>query len=208
MPQVRKPDVDTRIRQAALRRFAEHGYEGASMVAIAEAAGVATANIYRYYPDGKSQLFDTVVTDDVAHTHDALIVERVHALVLPLRDDSAATGPAAQQLLDFWVDHRLEVVILLGHTHGTRLAGYGDRFVQLLVELAITRLRDTGADITPTVRHLLDVIFDNTRRALVAILATHHDQHTIRRAVAGFWSYQVPGLDGFSRWVRHADEQG
>lgn len=199
MPQVRKLEVDCRIRQAALGRFAADGYERTTMGSIAATARVATGNLYRYYPEGKQQLFETVITDELAATLDSLIRERVRALLLPL--DEQGDGPRAAQLLDFWVEHRLEVVVLLDRADGTRFADYGTGFTQLLVDLAVERLRAAGAEPDQTVRHLLDTIFDNTRRTLVAILERHQDRIAIRTAVQGFWAYQLPGLDGFYRWV-------
>lgn len=199
MPQVRKPDVDRRIRDAALQRFAADGYEPTSMGSIAATAQVATGNLYRYYPDGKRQLFETVVTEELADTLGTLTRERVGALMLPL-DDTGGHGPEAAQLLDFWSDHRLEVVVLLDRAAGTRFAAHGERFTRLLVDLAVERLRADGTEPDPTTRHLLRTIFDGTRRALVAILEHHEDRQAIRHAIGGFWAYQLPGLDGFHRW--------
>jgi AcrR family transcriptional regulator len=200
MPQVRKPEVDHRIRDAALRRFAADGYERTSMGAIAATAKVATGNLYRYYPDGKQQLFETVATEELASDLEALVRARGRALLLPL-DDSSSASPQAAELLDFWVEHRLEVVVLLDRATGTRFADYGARFTQLLVDLAVERLSDHGTNPDDDARHLLHTIFDNTRRALVAILDHHQDAAAIRHAVAGFWAYQLPGLDGFYRWA-------
>lgn len=200
MPQVKKAEVDLRIRQAALERFAHDGYDQTSMASIARAAGMATANIYRYYPDGKQRLFDTVVTDEVADTHEGLITDRVRALVLPL-DAADADDVTAERLLDFWVTHRYEVVILLGRAGGTRFEGYGERFVRLLIDLGLERLRAGGTEPSEAVHHLLAIVFDNTRRALVAILSAHDQADAIRHAVEGFWSYQLPGLDGLYHWA-------
>lgn len=208
MPQVRKLEVDCRIRRAALDRFAADGYEHTTMGSIAATARVATGNLYRYYPEGKQQLFETVITDELAATLDSLIRERVRALLLPLDErDEQGDGPQAAQLLDFWVEHRLEVVVLLDRADGTRFADYGTRITRLLVDLAVERLRAAGAEPDQTARHLLDTIFDNTRRALVAILERHQDRTAIRTAVQGFWAYQLPGLDGFYRWAT-ADPAG
>jgi AcrR family transcriptional regulator len=207
MPQVRKPEVASRIRTAALESFAARGVEATSMAAIARAAGVATGNLYRYHPGGKASLLDAVLPDELAATHDRLITERVAALVLPDEGgptpDDAATpaGPAAERLLRFWVDHRLEVVILLGRAEGTRFAGYGERFETQLVELGTARLAAAGAPPDAVARHLLEVLMAATRRTLAAILHAHHDEADLRRAVTGFWSYQVPGLDGLHRWA-------
>ena len=144
--------------------------------------------------------FDHVITDELADTLDTLIRQRVRALLLPL-DEDGADSPQAAQLLEFWTEHRLEVVVLLDRADGTRFADYGARFTRLLVDLAIERLRADGAEPDPTARHLLQTIFDNTRRALVAILEHHEASDDIRHALGGFWAYQLPGLDGFYRWA-------
>lgn len=200
MPQVRKPEVGRRIRDAALQQFAAAGYEHTSMSSIAATAQVATGNLYRYYPDGKQQLLETVISERFADDLDTLIRNRVRALLLPL-DDSNGESPHATALLDFWTEHRLEVVVLLGRAEGTRFAHYPDRFTRLLVDLAVERLQADGVEPDPTARHLLHAIFDHTRRTLVAILDHHQGRQDIRHAIRGFWSYQLPGLDGFYRWA-------
>lgn len=199
MPQVRKPEVDASIRAAALQRFATDGYPGTSMASIARTAGIATANIYRYYPDGKQQLFDTVLPQEIVDRHADLVERRVQAL---LESDGVAfpepqTSREAQQLLAFWVAHRLEVAILLGQDHGTPHAGSSQAFVDRLVKLSESGLVDDGAQLDAVHHHILRVLFDNTRRALVEILLTFDKEESIRRAVAAFWSYQLPGLEGF-----------
>jgi AcrR family transcriptional regulator len=177
--------VDHRIRKAALKRFAVDGYEGTSMGAIAATATFATGNLYRYYPDGKQPLFEAVATEELAHTLESLVRERGRALLLPLHG-SSGESPQAAQLLDFWVEHRLEVIVFLNRVAGTRFADYGARFVELLVDLAIERLRDHGTDPDPDTRHLLHTIFANTRQALVAILEHHEGHEAIRHAIGGF----------------------
>ena len=51
-------------------------------------------------------------------------------------------------------------------------------------------------------RQLLTIVFDNTRRAIATILRSTDDADELRTAIAGFWSYQLPGLDGLTAWLR------
>lgn len=199
MAQVRKPEVDDRIRAAALQQFATDGYPGTSMASIAKAAGIATANIYRYYPDGKRQLLAAVLPQQIADRHAELVERRVQALLDPdgLAFPAAQASQEAQQLLAFWVAHRLEVAILLGQDGGTPHEGSGQAFVDLLVSLSEADLAAGGAHLDAVHHHILRVLFDNTRQALVEILLAFDDESSIRRAVAAFWSYQLPGLEGF-----------
>lgn len=53
---------ERRILDAALKVFAEHGYSGASMDAIAALAGVSKPTLYQYF-GGKEQLFAAIMVE-------------------------------------------------------------------------------------------------------------------------------------------------
>ncbi len=194
MAQVLKDAVRCRIRDAALRCFADQGYPGTSMADIAAAAGTAPANVYRYFPS-KEALFAAVVPAELADRHDELLDTRIAALADRGRDRDAA----AAELLDFWLAHRLAVSVLRDRAEGTPVAGYPGAFVRRLVEHAERALpaRPSAAQ-----EDLLHLVFDNTRRAIARILATATDDDHARALITGFWSYQVPGLDGLMAHLR------
>ncbi len=206
MPQVLKPEVRERITSAALEVFATQGYVGATMAGIAERAGLGAASLYRYYPS-KAELFDAVVTPELATRFESLLESRLRSLAhlaggAPARDEGAAS-----LLLDFWVEHRLAVVILLDRAAGTDYAHYGERFVELLTKGLISQFRAAhpGVRISAPTRFTIERIFEGTRRTLAAILAAHDDERALREAVAAFWAYQLPGLAGLAAWlVDHA----
>jgi len=194
MAQVLKPAVRARIESAALRCFAEGGYAGTSMAEIASAAETAPANVYRYFPS-KEALFAAVVPADLADRHDRLLDTRIAALA----EGTADRAATAAQLLGFWLDHRLAVVVLLDRAEGTPVAGYPAAFVRRLVAHAERSLRTPP---TPVQREILDLVFDNTRRALAHVLRTARDREHARALVDAFWSYQLPGLDGLLAALR------
>jgi AcrR family transcriptional regulator len=196
MAQVLKPEVRERIAAAALATFAERGYAAASMAAIARRAGTATANVYRYFPD-KAALFAAVVPRELADRHDALLDARVAALA-GAAPGADGTDGAAEELLEFWTAHRLEVAILLDRAAGTPYEDYPERFVR---RLAGHVERHVAAPLADHHRRLVELVFDNTRRAVARILRDHAEPGAIRTAIAGFWSYQVPGLDGLVAWI-------
>lgn len=207
MPQVLKEEVRARIVAAALEVFAEHGYAGATIAAIAERAGLGAASLYRYYP-GKGDLFDAVVTPELAARFEALIERRVRSLASTILDGAAVGGEAAEELLAFWIEHRLAVAILLDRADGTAYAHHGERFVALLVRGTLTQLRAArpGVRVSAPARFVLERIFEGTRRTLAAILMAHADERQLREAIAAFWSYQIPGLAGFTAWVGRAPD--
>jgi AcrR family transcriptional regulator len=199
MVQVLKAAVRARIQDAALRCFATHGYPGTSMAEVAAAAQTATANLYRYYTS-KQELFDAVLPADLAARHDQLLDTRVAALTR----GTANAQDAAAELLGFWLDHRLAMVVLLDRADGTPFAGYPAAFVQRLV-----RHTELALNGTPSPAHydILRLVFDNTRRAIARILATGTDREHITTLITAFWSYQIPGLNGLTEFI-NADLAG
>lgn len=204
MPQVLKPEIRARILSAGLEVFAAQGYLGATMSAIAEQAGLGAASLYRYFPS-KAELFEAAIPPELAVQFESLLKRRVRALAEqptsspfePSRDYGAA-------MLEFWLEHRLAVVVLLDRAHGSVYEAYGERFVSLLVKSTLEQIRAAGTDveITPAARLVLTRIFESTRSTLAAILAHSANPRLLREAIEAFWSYQIPGLHGFARWVR------
>jgi AcrR family transcriptional regulator len=186
MAQVLKPALRARIEEAALQCFATSGYAGTSMAEVASRAGTAAGNVYRYV-SSKEALFDAVVPAALAARHDALLDTRVAALAAGRPDPSAA------DLLEFWLEHRLQVVVLLDRAEGTPLSHYPASFVDRLVGHVE---RTLPAPPSPVHRELLGIVFDNTRRAIARILAGSDDRNRVTALVTAFWSYQLPGLSG------------
>lgn len=201
--QTLKPELRDRALRAAEEVFAERGYLGATMAEIAARAGVSTGNLYRYF-ESKDALFDEIVTDDVAETLLRLVRQRVRSLVRS--EDLEALGADARDdaraLLDFWVEHRAAVIVLLSRAEGSRFEAVRGRFVEALVRPTSESLRaDAGRRLTKVERLVLENVFENTVRMIVSILEHCRTRQEIERAFAAFWSYQLAGLAGFTRWV-------
>ena len=202
MPQVLKPEVRERIVAAALGAFAARGYAATTMGTIAAEAGVAVANLYRYYP-GKEELFEAVVPSAVVARFERLLDRSVRAHAHLAGMARGGDEGAARELLEFWIEQRLVVVLLLTRSAGTPHDGFGQRFVERLVNLALAEIRAAhpGVGVPREARLVLGQIFDNTRRMIAAILESSGDEREIRRSVAAFRAYQVAGLAAFARWV-------
>lgn len=203
MVQTRKPETHARVLAAAEQAFAEAGYEGATVAGIAERAGVSTGNVYRYF-ESKDALFYEVLPDSFPATFLRLVRKRVRALARSedITALDAAARSEAEELLRFWIEHRRRVVILLDRSKGSRYEDFAAQFVKALMRPTLAKLQaDRGAPLTASTRFVLEQIFRNTVRIIVAILEAHEDEASIRAAFQGFWSYQLAGLAGFSKWV-------
>jgi AcrR family transcriptional regulator len=203
MPQVQKPEVRERILRAALAVFAERGFIGGTMPEIADRAGMATANLYRYF-DRKEALFDAAVPRSLVLEHSRLLARSVRSLAGLASGTPVAATRANEELLAFWLAHRCAVVVLLDRADGTPHAAYGARFVRRLVALSSAQLRNANpsAPISPAARRVLTSIFDGTRRAIVDILERSPSDASLRASIAAFRSYQIAGLAGFAAWLR------
>lgn len=203
MAQTLKPELRERVLAAAEQEFAASGFAGATMAAIAARAGVSTGNLYRYF-ENKEALFHEIFTDEFAETFLALVKKRVRSLTLAA-DLTALDAPAradAAALLRFWITHRRKVIVLLDRAEASRFASFRTAFVDALVRPTLAKLRADGRrDPDETVERLARILFENTVRAIVSILEGSEDEQEITRAFAGFWTYQLAGLAGFTQWA-------
>lgn len=197
MPQRLKDDVRGRILAAAAATFAARGYPHATLADIARRADVAPSNVYKYYAN-KQALFDAVVTPALAARLFRLLRARLREFDTPNTWPHAhADGSAhARALLDFWVEHRLAVLILLNGAEGTRFAAVRTRMAQEIARQAARVVRRrTAAAPDPHFDMVLRQIFANTVAMVAAILERYKSGADIGRAFATFWTYQLAGLE-------------
>lgn len=83
------------LKQAALNRFAEHGFDGTSMAHIADDVGIKKQSIYTHFK-GKDQLFLQVFSDVVESE-----IESVTAFI-----EQNEARPIQEFLYDFLLYHR------------------------------------------------------------------------------------------------------
>lgn len=201
MPQRLKDDVRDRILAAAARTFAQRGYVQATLADIARDADIAPSNIYKYY-GSKQALFDAVVTPAIAARLFRLLRARLREFdTLGSWSDAHADGSAhAKALLEFWVEHRLAVLILLNGAAGTRFAPVRERMAQEMARQAARFVRrQTAAAPDAHFDMVLRQVFANTVAMIAAILERYASGADIAQAFATFWTYQLAGLEALVR---------
>jgi AcrR family transcriptional regulator len=199
MTQTLKDEVRGRICKAALRVFAERGYAPATMASIARVAGVSTGNLYVYF-ENKDALFREVVPESFARELTTRMTRQVRALgrtVDPRKLEADATWHVlTAELLDFAIQSRERVIIVLGRGGGTIHERFAQRTVARLIRLATEYLASVrpGADVPLTFRFTLRVIYQNFISGLVSALIAHEDEGAIRQAVRQLTAYHRGGL--------------
>ncbi len=112
--QVKKEELNKRIRDAALNEFLNKGYENASIRAIARAAGMTSGNIYSYY-SGKEDIFCSV------------LFEATQAISSYLKDVSKGMQPnmgtieyLSDSMTRLYLKYKKEFIILMNKSAGTK----------------------------------------------------------------------------------------
>jgi AcrR family transcriptional regulator len=212
MPQVRKDAVRERIVGAALAAFSRDGWAGATMAAIAGAAGVSTGNVYRYFPT-KEALLDAVLGDELVARLQGLLRRRVAALggvadVAALAE-GAPFHAVGEELLRLSIEHRQQVLLLLGGAAGTRYEPVAGEVVETLKSLAVEHFRALapGLAVTPTMAFLLDRIYRAWLRTLLDLLGTYETEADIRAAVAEYLRYHLTGLRALFEGAQRASRE-
>jgi AcrR family transcriptional regulator len=200
VPQVLKEDVRLRIRQSALQSFAERGYLGTTMAAVAARAGMAAANLYRYYPS-KADLFYDVVPDDLVAELERVVARRLQNFAALVNRDGVRAD-VADEMMTFWLTHRLESVVVMTGAAGTRHQDVVARLTNLSVETLVDAL-PPGA-VGASERDLIESIWANTPRIIARILNENDTEPSVRAAITSFWQYQVAGLTAL---LRHLDNR-
>lgn len=132
----RGPAHDHADKRAALRKgaaafFARHGYDRASMEAVARACGVSKALLYHYHDSKEALLFD------ILDTHLGALAARMEALPEG-QDPQQGLGALVADLLEAYRDadaeHHLQLTALetLGADRRAVLVGHQRRMVEVM----------------------------------------------------------------------------
>ncbi|MDO9591737.1 MAG: helix-turn-helix domain-containing protein, partial [Erysipelotrichaceae bacterium] len=89
MAQILKPELKEAIIQSARNEFYTHGFEGASMRNIANAAHMTVGNLYRYF-ENKEDLADALLSSTIDKL-DKIITGEINNLPSNMIDDQRRT---------------------------------------------------------------------------------------------------------------------
>lgn len=189
MAQILKQNIRDSILAGSLLEFAENGYSGASMVSIASRSGVSTGNIYRYFSN-KNELFHVVVSKHLVNTLLKKLKQRVDAyptgqLSQDIPDDSQY-AILSEELLEYVIEHRLQVLILFEGSDGTDYENFRKKLV--------TKLAKSAAEALLISNKVLWDIYHNFFSAISSILRRNQKADSIHEAIKLLNIYHLGGL--------------
>ena len=210
MVQVLKDHVKQQISDAAERLFARVGYQKATMGMIAEEAGVATGTIYKYYKN-KQVLFESIITEAFVAEFKQLTHKRVASLIDPsqAKESTSIENGAAGQLLRFWIDNRLKVIIVLARAEGSRYASFEHDYIEAMALQALIHLPLTHPDFNDSkiFRFVFNARLVDTVKGIVSILETFDQEQDIRDAFSLGWTYHFAGINAVIAQCRQGGEK-
>jgi len=122
------------LLDAALQVFAERGYEGASIGAIARQAGVSKSLIYEHFPS-KLELHLAVL-----QRHGRELEERLERALAGEKNPERGTRVAIRTFLDFVAERRDSWRILVAEVHEPRARAELERIVERVTTLVARRI--------------------------------------------------------------------
>lgn len=140
-----KEDVKERILESALKEFKEKGYLDSSMRNIANNAGVALGNVYRYF-ENKESLFNAIIEP---------IYDRLMRYIFNLKnikrefiDPIDELLEIKNKILEIFKENSTELLILMDKSKGSKYEGIKDDLTlyidNILKQHLVPQLKDKG----------------------------------------------------------------
>ncbi len=201
MPQILKDDIKQKISEAAFQHFAAFGFKNTSMANIAKDANVSVGNIYRYYVN-KDDIFYSLITPQFVNKFKQTMRIRINKSGIKFFSVLERKAPAEiidNDVIDFYYNHRLHIVILLDNSKDTVY----ENIRRELKDMAFNYIQQYFAEnISPEYqldqekRFLLDIIYENLVYGILKILKAYTEREDIERAYKSLIGYHLYGLLG------------
>lgn len=199
MAQRQKDEIRKRLLSAALEVFSEVGFAAATVAEVAARAQVSTGNVYRYFASKEVLLREALPATFVSELK-AMTRARVDALgaardIARLPAD-AEYFSAADQLFEFCVEHRQEVVFLLSGSKGTEYEGFAEELAGDLEGWAMAYARRAWPKLRASraLRFTLREVYRNYVGAIARALAEHAERAALEDAIAHLSAYHLGGM--------------
>ncbi len=157
-------DTLQNILNSGRDEFMKKGFEGASLRAIAKAAGVTTGAIYGYFPDKKA-LFDELVSQPAKELLDKYISTQQEFAERPVEKQGTEMVQASDESLAWMVEHIYShydaFKLLVCCSAGTEYAAYVDKMVEVETQATlrfIAAMRQAGQQVNEVDEQLIHIL--------------------------------------------------
>jgi AcrR family transcriptional regulator len=188
-----KDDIKENIVKSALAEFKEKGYAGASMRVIANNAKMTSGNIYRYFKSKEDLFYYALgpvheqVMDFGKKFQDEVSNSKVNYINF---DSMDMIMEIYHEILVAFSEHRLELLILMDKSEGTKFEGTKE-FIKLLInkilkDVFLAELEKQGKEVKD--EFLLYVVASSLVDGIGDILRNCSDGERVKFLVESFIS--------------------
>ena len=202
MAQTLKTEIKDRINDAAFQVFFRKDYRSAKMSEIANEASISVGNIYRYYKN-KENLFYQIIPPEQVSNIKKMLKKRIQAAYgindLKKLDQEAQYWKIFEEQLQFMLEYRQMIVILLCNSRGTIYEDFKDELIDLMKTLTRKYLKSIRANEkrTPETDFTMDLIYNHLIDVIVKTLSKFEDRKKANLIIRKFLSYHLAGLKTF-----------
>ena len=197
--QIRKNEIRKKIEKAARESFLDKGFLNASMRYIAEKAKISTSNLYTYFPS-KEDLFHSLISSSIQEINK--LQQRLIETEKKIGREqlfSQITKLVAEPIGELIKNHRVEFLLLLDKSHGTKYEGFKNNLIKLIENHF---LEDIYSQPNLKTQNLKDdfvfhIIATNFVEGLLEIVRHYEDDNWIDSSINALMQYHINGIQSF-----------
>jgi hypothetical protein len=173
MAQYKKDKIKEQIDQAALKVFAEKGYENTKVSDISDQAKVSIGNIYRYYKK-KEDIFYSLKPDDILDGLKAILEKKI---IYSKGNESIPSDPSDRfriindDFINFMIANKEKFLIMMNGSKGTKFNTTMDNLIQYHIHLVDTHYEGENNVLNQKNQEIIIMIYENLIKMMMEILS-------------------------------------
>ncbi|MFW9917831.1 MAG: TetR/AcrR family transcriptional regulator [Candidatus Thorarchaeota archaeon] len=197
--QIPKEEVREKIVAAAREDFLEKGFSNASMRRIAKRAQISTSNLYNYFKS-KEDLFLSIT--DPIHREINILIEhlvRTEKAVGVEQFFNQFSQLVAKPIGELIKKHRVDFLLILDQSQGTKYETFKDRLVEALEEHILEKhyFQTNSKDKQYKDRFVFHIIATNLLEGLLEISRHYQGDEWTDYTLSALLNYHINGFSGF-----------
>jgi AcrR family transcriptional regulator len=194
--QTLKEEIKSKIIDAAVKEFSQHGFQKASMRTIAKSAGISVSNTYNYYKS-KDEMFVSIIEPVFNRLKDILRQSFQQSMKSTAGNNlQSFIDGIVKTLLEMEAHERKLLLILIEKSAGTKYEKSRDEIVNLLRMHFAEAVRKPGgpAQLEESQTYILTIIANNYIDGLFQILKDYRSREWSEQNLRTILTYHLNGI--------------
>jgi hypothetical protein len=201
MTQYKKDLVKESIDAAALTVFASKGYKGTKIADISDCAGISVGNIYKYYKS-KEEIFLSVVPESFIESVKGVLFKKIvlttNEKSLVLLESSGEFWLNNQGVIEFLVENRERILIVLKNNKGTKYENTKDELIHFLIS-SVKETSNLNLSNKGNIDFVLNIIYNSLIDITLRVLEERYGIEEVKEGLLEISTYHLFGITGLLR---------